>query len=88
MKTNKEIIEALTEYFMTQDPKIIARSLASFSIDFTRIDEMKKLPASEKICLLKRIKANANQVRKFVKNGYQASELIIENKQEFDDSKY
>ncbi len=69
MKTNKEIIDALVEYFVEQDKVILSRILANFMIDFNRVKHIKMLEAEEKKCLLKRIDHNSNSLKKFIENG-------------------
>lgn len=69
MKTNKEIINKLTKYFVTQDKEVVARCLASMMIDFNRIFHLKTLPADEKALLNARVIANVLSLRKFIKQG-------------------
>ncbi len=77
MKTNKEIVDALQEYFLQQDPKIVARLLANFFIDFNRLVNIDKLPEMEKFWLRRRIQHNVDQLHKFVKGDRSA--LTCEN---------
>lgn len=70
MKTNKELVEKLIEYYLTQDPKEVAKALAYYQIDFNRIYHSEDLPESELHSLAFRIKANVDQLIEFVaKNG-------------------
>jgi|HubBroStandDraft_3_1064219.scaffolds.fasta_scaffold253604_2 hypothetical protein len=69
MKTNKEVIDALTKYFITQDKETVARCLASMIIDFNRIFHLQTLPEEEKALLNARVIANVLSLRKFIKNG-------------------
>lgn len=69
MKTNKEVIDKLTEYFITQDKKTIARSLANMMIDLNRIFYLKTLPEDEKALLNARVIANVLSLRRFIENG-------------------
>lgn len=78
MKTNKEVIDKLTEYFITQDKKTIARSLANMMIDFNRIFYLKSLPEDERVLLNARIIANMLALRKFIKDGPDG-DLILYN---------
>lgn len=69
MKTNKEVIDALTKYFVTQEPETVARCLAAMMIDFNRIFYLKELPEAEKAMLNARVIANVLSLRKFIKDG-------------------
>jgi hypothetical protein len=69
MKTNKEVMDALTKYFITQDKETVARCLAGMIIDFNRIHHLKILPADEKALLNARVIANVLSLRRFIKNG-------------------
>jgi hypothetical protein len=69
MKTNKEVIESLVDYFITQDPKIVATLLAAQMIDMNRFYNMAKLPKDEKKLLMKRLKHNIDQLHSFIRHG-------------------
>lgn len=71
MKTNKEIADSLTAYFLDQDPKTVARILANMMIDFNRVRHMHLLPEDERECLLERIEKNVDQLQSFIKYGPQ-----------------
>ncbi len=71
MKTNKEVIRKLSDYFLTQNPGIVARVLANCMIDFHRIRNLDELPENEKDSLTFRIDANSQAVVDFVNNGPQ-----------------
>lgn len=68
MKTNKEVIDALENYFMQQDPKIIARTLAACMIDFNRLMNFDELGKNEQECLRYRLQKNMEELGKFVEN--------------------
>lgn len=71
MKSNKEIIDKLVEYFMTQDKLSLSVIVANYMIDFNRIFYLHKLDESEKINLQFRIEMIVKQLDSFVKNGPQ-----------------
>ena len=66
---NKEVIDALQEYFLKQDPKDIARFLANMMIDLNRFLSIEELPPDEAESLYFRIRYNVQQLRDFAKNG-------------------
>lgn len=68
-KTNKEIIDSLEQYFLLQDPKIIARALAGMMIDINRLINIGSLNLSEKVILISRLTANGSELMKFIENG-------------------
>ena len=69
MKTNKEVIDKLQEYFLTQDPKVVCRILANIMIDVRRIHWSHNLPEDELERLVERIKKNSEQLKDFIENG-------------------
>ncbi len=69
MKTNKEVIDALQDYFLKQDPKDIARVLAATLIDINRIRNYESLEYEEQQCLQFRLDHNLEELRKFIKKG-------------------
>jgi hypothetical protein len=69
MKTNKEVVEELVKYFLTQDPAIVARLLANAWIDYNRISRSVSLSKEERSCLSYRILMNAQEVARFDKEG-------------------
>jgi coenzyme F420-reducing hydrogenase delta subunit len=68
LKTNKEIIYLLQEYYLKQDPKIIARCLANMMIDLNRLQHFSYLSSNEAISLMVRMEKNAEQISKFIAN--------------------
>lgn len=65
---NKDLIDKLQDYFLTQDPKIVTRILANCMVDFHRLYTIEHLPFEEVDCLFKRIEENAISLRKFAEN--------------------
>ena len=65
--TNKELMKRLTAYFLTQDPKTVARLLANAFLDFHRINTLDSLPTKETECLLKRIELNSKNLQRFAR---------------------
>ncbi len=75
---NKEVIDKLVEYFLTQDPKIVARLAANSIIDLNRFFYMRKLSNDELKTLLRRIDRNMKALQNFIQNGPDG-DLILEN---------
>jgi len=69
MKTNKEIIDSLVEYFLTQEPRIVCRALANMLIDNNRIYNYNELPKEEADSLKTRMKKNLEKLHYFIENG-------------------
>lgn len=69
MKTNKEVIDSLQEYYLNQDPKTVARALANMMIDIHRIVNINILTFHEKSILISRMHSNEAQLLKFIKEG-------------------
>ena len=69
MKTNKELIQELIDYFLVQDPKIVAKVLAALMIDMNRLMHMDSLDIEEKASLITRMHFNNASLSKFAKNG-------------------
>jgi len=69
MKTNKEVIEALQSYYLTKDPKLVARALANACVDYNRIANAESLPKNEFDLLCLRIQKNSECLQKFSKSG-------------------
>ena len=69
METNKQVIEELVAYFITQDQKVVARLLANAMIDFNRLDLYEKMTPQETKSFWNRVGRNALSVRKFAKDG-------------------
>lgn len=66
---NKQIMDRLEEYFLTQDPKIVARMCASHLVDLNRYYRLEELPYDEAVCLMQRMEMNMEQLYKFIKDG-------------------
>ena len=69
MITNKEIMDKLQAYFITQDPKVVAKVLASWMIDFNRFMNIETLPEEERDNLIKRMVLNHQELIDFIMNG-------------------
>jgi hypothetical protein len=67
--SNKEILDKLTDYLLTQDHKVVCRVLANHMLDQLRLHNLEILPADEADRLFKRIELNANSLRDFALNG-------------------
>jgi hypothetical protein len=67
--SNREIIKRLKEYFLENDPEIVAHLLASSMIDFNRLLHPEQMTPNEMECLWKRMKLNNDQLINFVENG-------------------
>lgn len=65
---NKEVIGKLIEYYLTQDPKMIARVLANCMVDFNRLTHYQGLSPDELERLEGRLKFNDEALRKFAKD--------------------
>lgn len=66
---NKEVVDNLIEYFLTQDKKVVCRLLANAMIDYNRLYFIDSLSTSELSSLTYRIEQNSIEVRKFAENG-------------------
>lgn len=73
MKTNKEVIDKLQDYFMKQDIKLVCRALAGTMIDINRIMNIEYLPQEEYLLLIARLMANNTQLMKFINDGPQGN---------------
>lgn len=67
--TNKEVIDRLQEYFLNQDPKIVARLAGSLMIDLNRIVCASSMKEEELECLIYRMGQMRDELIKFIKNG-------------------
>jgi hypothetical protein len=65
MKTNIEVIDALSKYFLSQDPALIARGLANCMLDLQRFLAIGELATEDQCLLLK----NVESLNKFIKDG-------------------
>lgn len=64
---NKDLIDKLQAYLLTQNPEIVARLLANCMVDFFRLYTIKYLPFEEVESLFHRIEKNAISLREFEK---------------------
>lgn len=67
--TNKELIEKLVEYFLTQDSKVVARILANQMIDMRRLILLDRLPKEEAASVIKRSLLNMKELERFSRQG-------------------
>jgi len=74
---NKEIMDKLAAYFITQDPAVIARLAASLLIDINRIWHVENLQEEEMESLVERMEINLAQLNEFILNGPQQDLKII-----------
>jgi hypothetical protein len=75
---NKEVADKLVEYFLTQDPKIVARVAANSIIDLNRVFYMSKLSNEELKSLFIRMDRNTKALANFVQNGPQGDLTVGE----------
>lgn len=68
---NKEVIEKLVEYFVTQDIKTIAHCLAAIMVDCNRLVNQEKLSLSQRKNLWNRIHLNNKSLSEFLEKGPQ-----------------
>jgi hypothetical protein len=66
---NKQVIQKLVDYYVTQDPAMVARALANALVDFNRFANLPHLPDEERECLFARLKANCDELQDFIANG-------------------
>lgn len=73
---NKEVIEKLKAYYLTQDHETVCHALASLVVDVHRVVNCEKLPEKEFRCLEWRLNKMSEELEKFVKDGPKG-ELVI-----------
>lgn len=67
---NKEVIDALTDYFLSQtDIASVCRALASCMLDYHRLANWALITPEERDSLTLRIEMNSAELEKFVKEG-------------------
>ncbi len=64
--SNKEVMERLQEYFLKQDPAIIARALAGAMIDFNRFYYIDQISDDEEENLFFRLGKNCQGLQEFI----------------------
>jgi len=69
MKTNKEIIKELTDYFMKQPQELVCKMLAGTLVDLNRLKNIDQLEVNEKLSVLFRLEHNLDQLHEFIENG-------------------
>lgn len=67
--SNKEVIEALTRYFLKQSKEELAYALSALFVDFNRLANWDKLSEKEQLCFKARMQLNAASLSDFMKNG-------------------
>ena len=63
--TNKEVIDKLQAFYLTQDPEKVARICANFAVDLNRFLHVDDLDDDEKEDFLGRIAFNVGEIYKF-----------------------
>ncbi|HMG13869.1 MAG TPA: hypothetical protein VK590_00410 [Saprospiraceae bacterium] len=81
---NKEVIKRLTEYFLKQDPKDIAKALSACMIDFNRLMHADSLGEIERANLFMRVRLNVEELQRFLANP-DNDEFSLINKDSLDD---
>ena len=66
LMTNEEVIDKLQAYFLTQDPKVVARLCGNCIVDINRFLNLSIIPHKEAINLLNRWKENIEDVQEFL----------------------
>jgi hypothetical protein len=69
MKTNKEVIAKLFDYFLSQNREVVAKMLAATLVDINRFYNLEHLDEEERECLMQRMEHNVNELNAFIKNG-------------------
>ncbi len=69
MKTNKEIIEELIEYYKKQDLETVCRTLANCQVDLNRWTNIHLCEHKERESLIKRTRINAKELQRFLREG-------------------
>ena len=67
--SNKELIERLKNYYMEQDPEVVAHCLAAAQIDLSRVFNLDDLPEPELLSLQIRLQLHETQLIDFIENG-------------------
>lgn len=75
--TNKELLDKLQEYYLTQDPKTVARCLANCMLDIMRTFCFLELHPDERRSLVERNFQNNRQLQQFIKNGGCSEKLTL-----------
>ncbi len=84
-KENKLVIQELTEYFLQQDIKVIARALAASMLDIHRFMNMDTLGPKELNNLIFRSKHVSKELIKFSKEGADGPLIVSVNNSEDED---
>lgn len=67
MKSNKEVIEKLVEYYLKQDPERVARLCANFAVDLNRFLYIDYLDKDERDEFLLRMTYNVSNIHNLVR---------------------
>lgn len=67
---NKEALEKIKAFLLTQDPETVADVLAGHMIDVNRLANLKDLPEDERKNLWNRIHLNAQEIRRRIREGF------------------
>ena len=68
MQTNKEVIEELKSYLMTQSPEDVARMAANLFIDLNRFLYFEELSEDERVSLIHRTSLNIKETLYLLSN--------------------
>lgn len=74
---NKEVVDKLQEYYLTQDIQTVTRLCANFAIDINRFYYFEKLSIEEKFNLIQRTKHNLNINLKVIEGKAVDKELTL-----------
>ena len=78
--TNKEMIDKLQEYFLKQDPSVVARMTANLLLDIIRFLTIEILTEDQAENLIYRSRYNASQVYHVLNDENYKESLILKNK--------
>lgn len=86
---NKDLIDKLQDYLLTQSPQDVARIAANAMIDLGRFWDINDLDENEKNCFLERMAHNVNQLKKFAQDlGYDQPLKLEDVKRLDNDERY
>lgn len=84
--TNKEVVDKLQSYYLTQDTVTIARLCANYAIDINRFYNFEHLSIEEKFKLIQITKYNLNVTLKIIEGKGLGEELTFSNYDEQKDN--
>lgn len=76
VKTKKQVINDLVEYYLKQEPQFIARALANAMIDLNRLYAWNSLDEEEQASFIFRLEQNVLELRKFILGNEEKFSLI------------